>query len=160
MARLTALSRSVAGKRVIVTGAASGMGRATAQLFADEGARVAVVDLSESRVRAVVEEITAAYGADAARGFVNDVASLEALKVMVGGVVEAFGGVELDGCCYRLRLLGRRYLKNALSPLRSTPEKGIFFQIVLKGLAGFGGNLDKVLENGIPGYRGEDDGFH
>ena len=74
-------------------------------------------------------------------------------------VLEAFGGFELDGCCYRVRLLGRRYLKNALSPLRSTPERGIFFQIVLKGLAGFGGNLDKVLENGIPGYRGEDDGF-
>ncbi|MFM2076763.1 MAG: dehydrogenase of uncharacterized specificity, short-chain alcohol dehydrogenase like protein, partial [Actinomycetota bacterium] len=45
MTRLTALSRSVAGKRVVVTGAASGMGRATAFLFADEGAHVAVVDL-------------------------------------------------------------------------------------------------------------------
>jgi 3-oxoacyl-[acyl-carrier protein] reductase len=43
--RLTHLSRSIAGKRAVVTGAASGMGRATAHLFADEGARVAVVDL-------------------------------------------------------------------------------------------------------------------
>ncbi len=34
---LSKLSRSVAGKVVIVTGAASGMGRATARLFADEG---------------------------------------------------------------------------------------------------------------------------
>ena len=51
--RLTRLSRSVAGKRVIVTGAASGMGRATAHLFADEGARVAVVDLDPERVLAV-----------------------------------------------------------------------------------------------------------
>ena len=53
--RLTALSRSVAGKRVIVTGAASGMGRATAHLFADEGASVAVVDLQPERVLAVTE---------------------------------------------------------------------------------------------------------
>ena len=37
--RLTNLSRSIAGHRAIVTGAASGMGRATAHLFADEGAR-------------------------------------------------------------------------------------------------------------------------
>src|SRR3954470_24292394 len=58
MTRLTALSRSIAGKRAIVTGAASGMGRATAHLFADEGARVAVVDLSGPKVQAVVDEIT------------------------------------------------------------------------------------------------------
>ena len=35
--RLTSLSRSIDGKRALVTGAASGMGRATAHLFADEG---------------------------------------------------------------------------------------------------------------------------
>ncbi|MDQ2626212.1 MAG: SDR family NAD(P)-dependent oxidoreductase, partial [Actinomycetota bacterium] len=42
MPRLTSLSRSVAGKVVVVTGAASGMGRATAHLLADEGAVVGV----------------------------------------------------------------------------------------------------------------------
>ncbi|MEZ5340978.1 MAG: SDR family oxidoreductase [Acidimicrobiales bacterium] len=42
--KLTALSRSVAGHTVVVTGAASGMGRATAMLFS-RGAKVAITDL-------------------------------------------------------------------------------------------------------------------
>ena len=54
--RLSKLSRSVAGKVVLITGAASGMGRATALLFADEGAKVAVTDVVES----VTAEITSA----------------------------------------------------------------------------------------------------
>ena len=40
---LTQLSRSIKGEVAIVTGAASGMGRATAHLFADEGAKVAAI---------------------------------------------------------------------------------------------------------------------
>jgi 3-oxoacyl-[acyl-carrier protein] reductase len=93
--RLTSLSRSLAGRRVIVTGAASGMGRATAHLFADEGARVAVVDLGEDRVRAVVDEITSVHGSGAAAGFVADVGSHDALKSLVAGVTSAFGGIDV-----------------------------------------------------------------
>ncbi len=95
MTRLTSLSRSVAGKRVIVTGAASGMGRATAHLFADEGARVAVVDLGRDRVQAVVDEIVGAHGADAAIGLVVDLADHEQIKKLVVDVVAAFGGVDV-----------------------------------------------------------------
>ncbi len=93
--RLTSLSRSISGQRAIVTGAASGMGRATAHLFADEGARVAVVDLSEDRVRAVVDEITAVHGRSSAIGVVADVASLESLKRLVETVVDAFAGIDI-----------------------------------------------------------------
>ena len=93
--RLTSLSRSIAGRRAIVTGAASGMGRATAHLFADEGARVAVVDLNEGRVQAVVDEITSVHGPDAAIGVVTDVANLDALKALVATVTAAFGGIDI-----------------------------------------------------------------
>ena len=57
---LTKLSRSVEGCVVLVTGAASGMGEATAKLFADQGAKVAAVDLNEAGLNRVVGEIEAA----------------------------------------------------------------------------------------------------
>jgi 3-oxoacyl-[acyl-carrier protein] reductase len=93
--RLTKLSRSVSGKRVLVTGAASGMGRATAHLFADEGARVAVVDLDAERVLAVVDEIRQVHGPDAAHDFVADVADHDALKRLVADVVQRLGGIDV-----------------------------------------------------------------
>ncbi|MFU8816764.1 MAG: SDR family NAD(P)-dependent oxidoreductase, partial [Pseudomonadales bacterium] len=43
--KLSNFSRSIAGKVAVVTGAASGMGRATVRLFADEGAQVAALDV-------------------------------------------------------------------------------------------------------------------
>ena len=95
MARLTSRSRSVAGKRVLVTGAASGMGRATAHLFADEGARVAVNDLAPDGVDAVVHEIIDAHGPDAALGVPGDIATGGGAEALVATVVEAFGGLDV-----------------------------------------------------------------
>jgi 3-oxoacyl-[acyl-carrier protein] reductase len=95
VARLTSLSRSVAGKVALVTGAASGMGRATAHLLADEGARVAVVDLDAERVLAVVDEIRGADPAYEAEGFTCDVSSLAAIHQLVHDVVARFGGIDI-----------------------------------------------------------------
>ena len=66
------LSRSVKGLTVLVTGAASGMGRATALVFAAEGANVAVTDINAETTQAVAGEITAKGGA--AKAWVLDVA--------------------------------------------------------------------------------------
>ena len=93
--RLTSLSRSVAGKRVIVTGAASGMGRATAHLFADEGAHVAVVDLRAEQVLAVTDEIRAVHGPDAAIDVVCDVSDHDQLKALVATVADRLGGIDV-----------------------------------------------------------------
>ncbi|REJ74159.1 MAG: SDR family NAD(P)-dependent oxidoreductase [Acidobacteria bacterium] len=60
--QLTRLSRSVSGSVVLVTGAASGMGRATAFVFAEQGARVAVCDLDRSGVEETCGRIEAAGG--------------------------------------------------------------------------------------------------
>ena len=95
MARLTERSRSITGKRAVVTGAASGMGRATAHLFADEGARVVVADLGDDRVAAVVEEMRAVHGDAAATGVTCDVADHAQLRALVQAADERFGGIDL-----------------------------------------------------------------
>jgi 3-oxoacyl-[acyl-carrier protein] reductase len=92
MARLTQLSRSVEGRVVLVTGAGSGQGRATAHLFADEGAHVAVTDLGQNEVDAVVAEITKAGGS--AAGWTMDVANAERVTTVVEEVATKFGGLD------------------------------------------------------------------
>lgn len=93
MARLTSLSRSVAGQVVLITGAGSGIGRATAHLFADEGARVAVTDLDADRVGTVVDEITAA-GLEA-KGWKLDVTDPVAIDAVVGQVADWGGRLDI-----------------------------------------------------------------
>ena len=95
MTRLTALSRSVAGRTAIVTGAASGMGRATAQLFADEGARVVVADLGSERMTAAVDTIRRAHGDEAALGVECDVADPAQLERLVADTVGWAGGIDI-----------------------------------------------------------------
>jgi len=91
--RLSQLSRSIAGKVALVTGAASGMGRATAHLFADEGARVAVTDLDAGAVQTVVDEIRGAGGE--ARGWVLDVADAERIRSVVAEIGRDLGGLDI-----------------------------------------------------------------
>ena len=88
MARLSGLSRSIAGHTAIITGAASGMGRATAHLLSDEGARVVVADLGAERVDVVVAEIRNAHGDDAALGVVTDVTDPVQLAHLVAATVD------------------------------------------------------------------------
>jgi 3-oxoacyl-[acyl-carrier protein] reductase len=93
MARLTRGNRSIAGRVAIVTGAASGMGRATAHLFADEGAKVAVLDLDEDRVATVVDEITGADGT--ARGWALDVSDRVTVDRTVDEIRDHFGPIDI-----------------------------------------------------------------
>ena len=90
---LSKLSRSIAGQVAIVTGAGSGMGRATAHLFADEGATVAVVDVVGDRVDHVVQEIVGDGGR--AQGWTVDVSRPEEITRLVDEVAAAFGGIDI-----------------------------------------------------------------
>jgi NAD(P)-dependent dehydrogenase (short-subunit alcohol dehydrogenase family) len=81
------------GKVAIVTGAGSGIGRATALLLASEGAAVTVADVRGDGADAVVAEIAAAGGS--ARAQVVDVADADAVASMVHDTVAAFGGLDV-----------------------------------------------------------------
>jgi 3-oxoacyl-[acyl-carrier protein] reductase len=93
MTRLTQLSRSIEGKVAMVTGAASGIGRATAHLFADEGATVIVTDVNEAGVKRVVAEIEAA--ARSAGGWGLDVTDAKRIQAVVCEAVDRFGGIDI-----------------------------------------------------------------
>ena len=87
------LSRSVKGLTVLVTGAASGMGRATAEVFAAEGANVALTDLSDEAVEGIAAELRSK--GLSARGWALDVADHGAIKLVVEEVATHFGGLDI-----------------------------------------------------------------
>ena len=84
------LSRSITGRTAIVTGAGSGMGRATALLFAAEGAQVAVVDHDGAAAAAVAEQCGAM-----ARAYTLDVADGAAIVDTVQRIAGDFGGIDI-----------------------------------------------------------------
>ena len=81
------------GKAALITGAGAGIGRATAQLFAREGASVAVVDLNETTARETVELIHAEGGR--AIAIVADVSQPDAVEAMFRDTVAAFGKLNI-----------------------------------------------------------------
>jgi 3-oxoacyl-[acyl-carrier protein] reductase len=93
MSEFKQLSRSVKGLTVLVTGAASGMGRATARVFAAEGANVAVSDISLEPTQAVADAITTTGGT--AKAWKLDVADRNDITDVVNDVAKHFGGLDI-----------------------------------------------------------------
>ena len=86
------MTRNLEGKSALVTGGASGIGRATALAFAREGARVAVADILEETAQNTVSEIKAMGGQ--ALAIACDVTDDDAVKAMIAATVDAFGGLD------------------------------------------------------------------
>ena len=86
------MTRNLEGKSALVTGGASGIGRATALAFAREGARVAVADILEDAAQSTVSEIKAMGGQ--ALAIACDVTDDDAVKAMIAQAVDAFGGLD------------------------------------------------------------------
>ena len=80
-------SGRLAGRRIVITGAASGIGRRTAELLASEGAKVALLDMNE-------EGVTKAADAIGGRGFQVDITDEAAVEVVVARASIELGGID------------------------------------------------------------------
>jgi NAD(P)-dependent dehydrogenase (short-subunit alcohol dehydrogenase family) len=83
----------LAGKRILLTGASSGIGEAAAEKFARRGATVVVAARRQDLLDALVERITAAGGT--AKAHVCDLSDLDAVDELVATVEDDLGGVDI-----------------------------------------------------------------
>lgn len=80
----------LADKSAMITGAARGIGRAFAEAYVREGARVAIADIDLAKARATAAEL-----GDAAIAVHMDVSQQESIDLGVGDTVAAFGGIDI-----------------------------------------------------------------
>ena len=97
------------GKVAVITGATGGIGSAAARLFAEEGARVALVDLDEAALQEAVRSI----GEEKASYTVADVTQPEQTQTYISAAVDRWGGIDV--------LLANAGIEGTLSPITDYP---------------------------------------
>lgn len=114
------------GKVAIVTGAASGMGRAIAQLFAKEGAKVVVADLNKEGAEKVVQEITISGGF--ATALEVNVAKLIDVENMIDKAVQEYGTLDI--------LVNNAGIMDGFEPVADITEEkwDLIFDVNTKGV--------------------------
>jgi NAD(P)-dependent dehydrogenase (short-subunit alcohol dehydrogenase family) len=144
----------LAGKIAIITGAASGMGAATARMFAREGAKVVIADLMEHEGRQVADAIGAA-----ARFEKLDVTNEDDWAAVVAATIRHFGG--LDVLVNNAGVSGSAeqdlYSTDAWHRIMAINATGVFFGIkhaIPAMIAGGGGSI--VNMSSIAGIIGSE----
>ncbi|WP_354638966.1 SDR family NAD(P)-dependent oxidoreductase [Kitasatospora camelliae] len=147
----------LAGKAAVVTGAARGIGRATAELFAAEGARLVVTDVDEGPLEELRSALAGA-GAEV-RSVVGDVADPADARTMVGAAVDAYGRIDV--------LVANAGILPLHTVLEATPEdwdrvmavdgRGMFLtcKYAIESMTGAGTGGSIVCLSSISGLAGQ-----
>jgi 3-oxoacyl-[acyl-carrier protein] reductase len=86
-------ARLIQGKVALITGAAMGIGKAIAKLFAHQGARLALVDLREKELMALVDEVRRDGGK--AIGFAGDITEIRVVDALFAGTLKEYGRLDI-----------------------------------------------------------------
>ncbi len=100
-------------KVAVITGGASGLGRATAEMVINQGGKVALFDLNEELVANTAREL-----GESAAPFVVNVAEEESVQAGVDGVVEKFGAIHVNVNCAGIGAASRTLTKDGAMPLK------------------------------------------
>ncbi len=114
------------GKVAIVTGGASGLGRATVEAYVAKGAKVAIFDMNEARA----SEVIAAQGAEKVAFWNVNVADEDSVKVAIAAVVETFGSLHICNNYAGIASAQKTYGKDGPFPLNA------FMQVINVNLVG------------------------
>ena len=100
-------------KVAVITGGASGLGRATAEMVINNGGKVAIVDLNEE----LASNTAQALGGDAA-AFAANVADDESVAAAIAGIMDRFGAIHINVNCAGIGTPGRTLGKDGPLPLK------------------------------------------
>lgn len=120
------------GKVAVITGGAGGIGRATARLFLEEGARVLLVDLNEAALQDTVQTL----GSKEVSYMAADITQPEPVQKYVNTAVERYGGVDV--------LLANAGVEGVVQPITDFPID-VFDQVMAVNVRGVWLSLKYVI---------------